>query len=91
MAQKAWSARSAAESVAGSCQLQAPLPVSVMQLAALTRETMKDGTLLAIPEIAAALASSLKWAPTSSPPSAQSSKRKARALQHAADAAAAVP
>jgi len=91
MAQKAQSAQSVVESVAGSRWSQAPLPMSVTQLAALTRETVKDGTLSAILEIATTLASSSKRAPTSLPSSAQSSKRKTHAQTHAADAAAAVP
>jgi len=79
MARKAQSAQSIAESVARLQRLQAPLPVSIMQLAQLTCETMKDGTLLVILHIAATLASLLKQAPTS-PPSTQFSKRKACAL-----------
>jgi len=90
VARKAQSARSAAESVARSKRSQAPLPVSIMQLTTLIHETMKDGTLLVIPLITASLASLSKRAPTSLPPSAHSSKRKACALQCTADAANAV-
>ena len=75
---KARNARSAYKSVAGSSCPSAPPPVSVMQLAALQSTTLLwDSNTSAIPELAAALTSQSKRAPTSSPPSARSKKRAA--------------
>jgi len=78
---KAWNARSMQESIAGSSHPPAPPPVSVTQLAALKSLVIKDGDTSAIPELAAALTSSSKRAPTSSPPSARSLKKRACALR----------
>jgi len=75
-AKKAQNARSVAESVAGQSRPSAPPAVSIMQLAALQRSAILDGNMTAIPDLAATLVSLLKRAPTSSPPSARSSKRK---------------
>jgi len=78
-AKKARSARSARESAAGSSRSSAPLPVSVTQLAAVqSTALLRDGDTSVIPEIAAALASQSKRAPTSSPPTARSRKRANR-------------
>jgi len=90
-AKKAQNARSVAESVTSQVRLQAPPAVSVTQLAALQQSAILDGNTTVILDLAAALASSLKQAPTSSPPSARSSKRKARALWCSAKAANAIP
>ena len=87
-AQNAWSA---AESVASQVCPQAPPVVSIMQLATLQQSAILDGNTTAIPDLTAALVSSSKQAPTSSPPSTRSSKRKAHALRHSAKAANAIP
>jgi len=52
-----------------------------MQLATLQQSAIVNGNTLAIPDLAATLALSLKQAPTSLPPSAHFSKRKAHAHQ----------
>jgi len=78
-AKKARNARSTRESVAVSTRPSAPPPVSVVQLAALqSTALLRDGNTSAIPEAAAALTASSKWAPTSSPPTARSRKQAAR-------------
>jgi len=91
---KAQNAQSACESVAGlSCPL-APPAVSVTQLAVLqSTALLRDGNTSAIPELAAALTSQSKRAPTSSPPSARSKKWAAYHLcaGQAPTAAPAVP
>ena len=76
-AKKARNARSTRESVAGSSRPSAPLPVSVSQLAAIqSTALLQDGDTSAITDIAAALDSQSKRAPTSSPPSARPKKRR---------------
>jgi len=75
IAKKAWNTRSACESVAGLSRPLAPPAVSVTQLAVLQSTALLwDSNTLAIPELAAALTSQSKWAPTSSPPSTRSWK-----------------
>ena len=89
-AKKARNARSASKSIAGTSHPPAPPPVSVMQLTTLQTSALhKDGNMSAIPELAAALASLSKQAPTSSPSSARSRMWAAKAAQRAADAATA--
>jgi len=90
-AKKARNSRSACESAAGSSRPVAPLPVSVTQLAAVqSTALLRNGNTSVIPDIAAALTSQSKRAPTSSPPTARSWKRAARAkrISHAGPVAA---
>jgi len=77
-AKKARNARSARESVAGSSRPPAPLPVTVTQLAAVQSTAILDGDTSAITDIAAALTSQSKRAPTSSPPTDRSVTRANR-------------
>ena len=87
---KAQNAQSAGESVAGSGQPAAPPPVSVTQLAAFQANALlRDGNMSAIPELAAALTTLSKQAPTSSPPSTRSTKRRAARTHMRAEASAA--
>ena len=72
-AQDAWSST---ELVAGSSHPPAPIPISVMQLAALQERTLSEGNTSAIPDLTATLTELLKQAPTSSLPSAQKKKKK---------------
>jgi len=82
IAKKARNTQSACKSVAGSSCPSAPPPVSVTQLAALQSTALLwDGNTSAIPELATALTSQLKRAPTSSPPSARSRKWAARRVR----------
>jgi len=90
IAKKARNAQSTGESVAGSGRPAAPPPVSVTQLAAFQANTLlRDGDMSAILELAAALTTLSKRAPTSSPPSTRSTKRRAARARMRVEASAA--
>ena len=79
---KAWNTWSSTELVARSGCLSAPIPVSVMQLAALQEHALSEGNTSAILDLTAALIELSKQAPTFLLPSARKKTKKLKKNQH---------